>query len=85
VVVSQNLAAGWTARVDGKPAPLVAVDGALMGVFVPAGEHAVALDYLPHSFLAGSVITAASFLAMAAAVGLQGRRRARTGRWRSGS
>ncbi|HEV3494940.1 MAG TPA: hypothetical protein VHA34_01175, partial [Actinomycetes bacterium] len=41
LVVSQDLADGWTARIDGEPADLVAVDGALQGVFVPPGLHTV--------------------------------------------
>jgi uncharacterized membrane protein YfhO len=77
--VSQNLAEGWTARVDGKPAPLVAVDGALMGVFLPAGEHAVALDYLPHSFLAGSAVSGLALLAAGLAMWWPWRRKGRIG------
>jgi hypothetical protein len=65
LVVSQNLADGWRAKIDGHPAPIVAVDGALIGVFVPAGTHAVTLDYLPRSFLAGGAVTAAAMLAAA--------------------
>lgn len=57
VVVSQNLADGWTARVDGRAAPVVAVDGALMGVFVPPGRHTVVLNYLPRSFVLGTAVS----------------------------
>lgn len=63
LVVSQNLAAGWRAKVDGRPAAIVAVDGALIGVFVPAGTHTVTLDYLPRSFLAGGAVTGVAMLA----------------------
>jgi hypothetical protein len=73
LVVSQNLADGWTARVDGRAAPLVPVDGALMGVFVPPGTHTVTLDYRPRTFLAGAGVTGVSLLA--AAVALAPRRR----------
>lgn len=71
VVVSQNFADGWTARVDGRPAPVVAVDGALMGVFVPAGDHTVVLSYLPRSFVVGSAVSVAALLVavLAAAIG----------------
>jgi hypothetical protein len=74
VVVSQNLADGWTARVDGKPVPLVAVDGALMGVFVDAGRHTVSLDYRPKTFLAGGALSAVALLAAGVAVVLPSRR-----------
>ena len=68
LVVSQNLADGWSAAVDGKPAPIVAVDGALMGVFVPPGRHTVTLNYLPRTFLAGSAVTGAALVAAALTV-----------------
>jgi len=75
VVVAQNLSLGWTARVDGRAAPVVAVDGALLGVFVPPGRHTVALDYLPRSFLAGSALSGVALLGGGLAVLLPGRRR----------
>ena len=64
LVVSQDLADGWTARIDGQPVDLVAVDGALQGVFVPAGRHTVVLDYMPRSFVLGTAITAPALLAV---------------------
>jgi hypothetical protein len=82
LVVSENLADGWTAQVDGRTAPLVAVDGALMGVFVPPGDHDVALHYLPRSFVAGSAVTGVAVLAAGAVVGLPVRRRRSSSRRR---
>ena len=79
VVVSENLSDGWTAQVDGKPAALVPIDGALMGVFVPAGEHTVTLDYLPKTFLLGSTVSAVALLAAGVAVWDPRRRRGRAG------
>ncbi len=79
LVVSQNLATGWTAKVDGEPAPVVAVDGALMGVFVPAGRHTVTLGYLPRPFVAGAAVTGVALLAAGVAV-LPPRRRRRGSR-----
>jgi hypothetical protein len=80
LVVSQNLADGWTAKVDGKPAPIVPVDGALIGVFVPAGNHTVTLTYLPRTFLAGAGITGAALIGAGLAFGLPRVRRRRTSR-----
>lgn len=74
VVLSENRADGWTARVDGRAAPIVAVDGGLMGVFVPAGDHTVALGYLPRSFVAGGLVTLAALVGLAVAVAPAGRR-----------
>jgi hypothetical protein len=88
LVVSQNLADGWTAKVDGEPAAIVPVDGALIGVFVPPGQHTVTLDYLPRTFVAGAGITGAALVAAGLSVAMPvwrrrrvplGRRR-RTGR-----
>ncbi|HET7720157.1 MAG TPA: YfhO family protein [Acidimicrobiales bacterium] len=80
LVVSQNLADGWKAEVDGKPAPIVPVDGALIGVFVPPGQHTVTLDYLPRTFVAGAGITGAAVVAAGLAVWMPVGRRRRTGR-----
>ena len=80
LVVSQNLATGWKAKIDGEPAPIVAVDGALIGVFVPPGEHTVTLDYLPRTFVAGAGITGAGLVAAGLTVVGPLWRRRRTGR-----
>jgi hypothetical protein len=77
VVVAQNLADGWTARVDGRPAAIVPVDGALMGVFVPAGRHTVVLNYLPRSFVIGSVVSAVALAGAVLAIAVPGSRRSR--------
>ena len=45
LVVADALQTGWTATVDGKPAPLVDADHAMVAVPVPAGQHTVRLDY----------------------------------------
>jgi hypothetical protein len=79
LVVSQDLADGWSARIDGEPAELVAVDGALQGVFVPPGRHTVVLSYMPRSFLLGSAVSGPAFLGLVLAwiAPWQGRRRRR--------
>jgi hypothetical protein len=48
---------GWSADVDGHPADLVAVDEALTGVFVPAGEHAITLQFRPKWFRRGAIFS----------------------------
>ena len=82
LVVSQNLADGWKAEVDGEPAPIVPVDGALIGVFVPPGQHTVTLNYLPRTFVAGAGITGAALVAAGARCRAfaERRRRRRAGR-----
>ncbi len=75
LVVSQNLADGWTARVDGRAEPVVAVDGALMGVFVPPGRHTVVLTYLPRSFEVGSAVSSGALVLAVLAVAFPRTRR----------
>jgi hypothetical protein len=48
---------GWSARIDGTPAPLFAADYAFRGVAVPGGEHRVTFAFFPWSALAGAAIT----------------------------
>lgn len=56
VVVSQAWSAGWEARIDGRPAPVVRVDGLVQGVPVPAGSHRVVLAYRAPGLRAGFLI-----------------------------
>lgn len=39
--------AGWTARVNGKPAHIRRIDGLFQGVAVPAGTHRLTFSFLP--------------------------------------
>jgi hypothetical protein len=47
LVVSDALAPGWTASLDGRPAALLRVDMAFRAVPVPAGTHRVEMRYDP--------------------------------------
>jgi hypothetical protein len=55
-------AAGWRAVSPERKLPLVTVDGAFVGVRVPAGVTRVTLAYVPPGFVAGSVAAAAALL-----------------------
>lgn len=57
LVVAQDESAGWTATVDGEAQKIEAVDGALMGVFVPPGRHEVVLTYRPRTFVVGATMS----------------------------
>lgn len=48
---------GWTAAVDGRAAEVVAVDYALSGVFVPAGDHELTFRYQSRWFRLGAVLS----------------------------
>ena len=77
VVVSQNWYPGWTATVNGIPAPVRRVYGTLMGVTVDSGTSQVEFSYLPTHFYAGMILTclAVSALIVASLLILRGRQR----------
>lgn len=62
VVVRDNFARGWEARVDGARAAVVRI-GDHLGVAVPAGRHEVLLRYRPPGLRTGLLLTACGFLA----------------------
>lgn len=47
VIAARPWAPGWSAAVDGEPAPLVLANLACLGVVAPPGRHRVVLDYNP--------------------------------------
>jgi hypothetical protein len=76
LVLPRLPAPGWRASVDGRDTPVVAVDGALTGVVLPAGAREVRLRYAPASLWLGGAVSAIG-LALAAALGARGARRDR--------
>jgi hypothetical protein len=68
VVSSDAWYPGWQARIDGAPAPLIRVDGALRGVLVPAGRHVIEERFVPLDLLLGAVCSAIALAAIAAKV-----------------
>ncbi|MEO6709714.1 MAG: YfhO family protein [Planctomycetota bacterium] len=63
---------GWHARVDGRDTPVEAVDHALRGVRLEAGNHEVRFEYAPASLWRGALISGLS-LAILIALGWRGR------------
>lgn len=47
LVLSEPAFPGWQATLDGRPAPVLTADGALLGLAVPAGAHTVTLEFAP--------------------------------------
>lgn len=56
---------GWTATVDGKPAPLLRANHAFRAVAVPPGDHEVRFVYFPRSAWIGALVSAAAAAAAA--------------------
>ena len=64
LILSQAWFPGWTASVDGRPAPVVRADGLLQGVPVPPGDHQVTLSYHPPGLRWGVLLTALTTTAL---------------------
>ena len=62
LVVSDQYYPGWIAYVDGKPAPIYAVNGILRGVYLEKGRHVIQFKYRPLSFMVGALISTILFL-----------------------
>ncbi|MCI0628414.1 MAG: YfhO family protein [Acidobacteria bacterium] len=61
LVVSQNWYPGWKARVNGERRKVERVNGALMGVWLEAGQSEIELSYRPTHFYWAAVMTLAAF------------------------
>lgn len=66
LVLADSFADGWKATVDGNAFPIVPVNLNSRGVFVPAGRHLLEMRYLPPGFVAGSILSVAAMVALAA-------------------
>lgn len=82
VVVDEQLADGWSARVDGRSVDLVEANGLYVGVPVPAGAERVELRFEAPGLRAGLVVSIATVLALIGISVLEQRRHRRGGRTR---
>jgi uncharacterized membrane protein YfhO len=67
-VLSEAYHWNWTARINGSEAKTLPVNGALLGVYIPAGTASVEFSYRPSELIAGAAISALTVLAMTAAL-----------------
>jgi hypothetical protein len=65
VVVRNSYDPGWTATVDGRPAPVIPTDYLVQGVPVPAGRHEVRLVYRDPDIARGLAASGAVWLSIA--------------------
>src|SRR5207245_9800362 len=79
LVLSDQWYPGWTATVDGRPAPILRVDLALRGVELGPGGHTVEFRYQPRWPLNGFGLSALT-LGVMAAIALRPARRGRVPR-----
>ena len=68
VVLLDTYDPGWTATVDGRPAPVLRANVAFRAVAVPGGAHTVELRYRPRAVVAGTAISLAGLLLGGAAL-----------------
>jgi hypothetical protein len=61
-VVAERYHPGWNLRIDGKPAPVVAANGDLLGAFLDSGNHEVEFHFLPSHFIPLCVCSGAMFV-----------------------
>jgi hypothetical protein len=57
---------GWSARVDGRPTPVLRADGVFRGVVVPPGRYTVRFTYRNPEEMRGRVLAGASLLGLLA-------------------
>ena len=66
LVVLEAYREGWTAKVDGEPAPLLRTNALFRGVALPAGSHLVEMAYLPRSVVLGGILSVLGLVGLAA-------------------
>jgi hypothetical protein len=74
LAVPESNDGGWTCRADGRRLPTLVVNGAFLGVRIPAGETTIVCRYTPPGFREGAVLTGVSLFV---AIGLVARRRSK--------
>ncbi len=62
LVSSEAAYPGWRAFLDGRPHPLLVVNGAFRGLVVPAGRHRAVMRFHPPILLWGAVVSVAAWL-----------------------
>lgn len=77
VVVAEQVAPGWSARVDGRPVAVEEADGMLIGVRVPADAREVEVRFTAPGLAAGAWLTLGSVVLLVGFVARERRRQRR--------
>ncbi|HVW31951.1 MAG TPA: YfhO family protein, partial [Acidimicrobiia bacterium] len=75
LVLSQAWFPGWQATVDGRPAPVMRVDGLVQGIPIDPGAHQIHLAYQAPGLRAGAAITGLTATGLLLYAGAARRRR----------
>jgi uncharacterized membrane protein YfhO len=75
LVLADAWMSGWSATVDGKPAPMAPADLAFRAVAVPAGSHEVVFTYASRMWELGRLAGLAGLAGLLAVAGLAWRAR----------
>lgn len=78
VCFSQNYSPHWSAEVDGVEQKVDMVNGLIMGIEIPEGQHTVVFTYRDPSYAAGALVTGVTVVVLAGGI-LVGRRRRKKG------
>jgi hypothetical protein len=74
LVINDAYLPGWTATLDGEPAPILPANVAVRAVAVPAGEHTVTMRYRTPGLVPGLWVGVLTLGALGIAVGVSRRR-----------
>ena len=75
VCFSQNYSPDWRVYVDGEQQTIHMVNGLIMGVQIPAGNHEIKFVYQENSYLIGAGITFITYVSLVAAYFVERRRK----------
>lgn len=64
LVLADTYYPGWKAQIDGVAVPVYQANYLMRAIYLPAGQHNVEFSFLPPDFLVGSVISAATVVAV---------------------
>ena len=77
LILSDTWYPGWTARVDGEPAPIERANLTFRAVYLEAGRHEVTFAFQPRSYTWGLAISVASLVLVVAGMGYYWSKRTR--------